>query len=275
MMSEGVVKRRGGRRLALEKLAQEVILEERQVFEKEVCLQLPKDLENMAEKWSHLALDWTPSKSGLSEDAKSIIRHCIVVELPKLNTKEIFLPLGRPAIIRDDREGIVLRVFRSVLDGADLQTLLDSTMRLASAKSKHKKDHRRGVDRVFHLGCWRSYAQQPFVTSGSRSCEAKNWMEANRNAFCKLNNLFMERFPTLFRRYMNVEIPARMFGAWAAVAINCGLQHDVGIRLHRDAHDYRGGLCWTIPFGEFQGGDLVLPELNLRLEYTSEDVCAF
>jgi hypothetical protein len=274
-MEESGVCERKGRRLALEKLAQEIILEERQEFEEEVRMQLPMDLDDAMSEWAHLKLEWNPAESGLQEDSTLVIREHVVVGLPKLNKSEIRLPLGIPAIIRDDRGGIVLRVFRSVLDAVDLQTLLDSTIALTSAKSKHRTDLKRGVDCVFHLGCWRSYTQQPFVTSGSRTQAVKTWIETNRGVFRKLNNLFMERFPALFRRYMSVEMPVRMFGAWAAVAINCGLQHGVGIRLHRDAHDYRGGLCWTIPFGEFNGGDLLLPELKLRLEYAAGDVCAF
>ena len=45
--------------------------------------------------------------------------------------------------------------------------------------------------------------------------------------------------------------------------------------LHKDAHDFRDGLCWTIPFGEFKGGNLELLELNVELEYKAGDVAAF
>jgi len=66
-----------------------------------------------------------------------------------------------------------------------------------------------------------------------------------------------------------------MFGAWAAVAINCNIDPTQGIAAHRDAHDFSGGLCWTIPFGCFEGGDLHFPELKVRMEYGTGDVAAF
>jgi hypothetical protein len=65
-----------------------------------------------------------------------------------------------------------------------------------------------------------------------------------------------------------------MFGKWAAIAINCNLDES-GIGLHSDAHDFRDGLCWTIPFGNFTGGDLNFPDLNLRVQYKSGDVASF
>jgi hypothetical protein len=130
------------------------------------------------------------------------------------------------------------------------------------------------VDNVLHLGCWRCYAKVPFVTKHSRTKHAEEWIHANRNIFLKLNNLFLQQFPKLFHLYWGPQIPVRMFGAWSAVAINCNLD-ETGIALHSDAHDFRDGLCWTIPFGNFTGGDLNFPDLNLRVKYQSGDVASF
>jgi hypothetical protein len=66
-----------------------------------------------------------------------------------------------------------------------------------------------------------------------------------------------------------------MFGAWAAVAINCNLNPSHEIAAHRGAHDYKDGLCWTIPFGSFSGGNLNFPELKVEMEYGTGDVAAF
>jgi hypothetical protein len=74
---------------------------------------------------------------------------------------------------------------------------------------------------------------------------------------------------------MNADIPVRMFGAWAAVAINCNLNPTHGIAAHRDAHDYIDSLCWTIPFGTFTESNLKFPELKVELEYGTGDVAAF
>jgi hypothetical protein len=65
-----------------------------------------------------------------------------------------------------------------------------------------------------------------------------------------------------------------MFGTWAALAINANLD-PTGIAPHTDAHDFREGLCWTIPFGDFEDGDLNFPKLNLKVKYKAGDVAAF
>jgi hypothetical protein len=74
---------------------------------------------------------------------------------------------------------------------------------------------------------------------------------------------------------MDANVPVRMFGAWAAVAINYKLEAASGIAVHSDSHDFRDGLCWTVPFGTFEGGNLSFPKLNLDLEYHEGDVAAF
>ena len=59
------------------------------------------------------------------------------------------------------------------------------------------------------------------------------------------------------------------------MTINSRLNPEEGIGLHRDAHDFRDGLCWTIPFRDFTGGSFNFPELNIELDYASGDVAAF
>ena len=154
----------------------------------------------------------------------------MVTGVVKLNREPIYLRHAKPAIVRDDRGAVVLQAFREVLEPAELRTLLRTTMDLMFSKAKFKEDIKRGVNRVYHLGCWRSYKQQPFVTSGSRSQGAQDWIIANRTIFLKLNDLFLEYFPSMFQRYMDADIPVRMFGSWAAVAINCSLSEKIGIR---------------------------------------------
>jgi hypothetical protein len=140
---------------------------------------------------------------------------------------------------------------------------------------KQKRDVKRGVGQVFHLGCWRTYSKLPFVTRDTRGEEAKKWIQSNRGMFWRLNNLFYNEFPELFQTYMAVNIPVRMFGAWAAIAINGDLREGSGIELHRDAHDFKDGFCFVVPFGNLTDGNLRFPKLKMELEYGSKDVVAF
>ena len=90
------------------------------------------------------------------------------------------------------------------------------------------------------------------------------------------DNLFYNEFLELQQMYLDAQIPVRMFGTWAAVAINCGLDQNTDIRLHKDAHNFKDGLCFTIPFGSFaNGGDLYFFQLKTILKYRSGDVAAF
>lgn len=86
--------------------------------------------------------------------------------------------------------------------------------------------------------------------------------------------LYLFCYPYLYS-YTKVDLPIRMFGAWAAVTINSRLNPEEGIGLHRDAHDFWDGLCWTIPYGDFTSGSLNFSELNIELDYAFGDVAAF
>jgi hypothetical protein len=74
---------------------------------------------------------------------------------------------------------------------------------------------------------------------------------------------------------LDANIPVKMFGAWAVVAINCNLDPVNGIAAHRNSHDYKDGMCWTVPFGTFTEGNLYFPELRVTVEYGTGDVAAF
>jgi hypothetical protein len=191
-----------------------------------------------------------------------------------LNKKPLLVKLHQSPTIVDYRGGTVLKVFRSFLTKSEASQLFNTTEVLASRTQHFKPDSKRGVDKVLHLGCWRCYAKVPFVTKHSRTDAAKDWILANRNIFVKLNNLFYMENPELFEIYQKPALPVRMFGAWAAIAINCDLDES-GIALHTDAHDFREGFCWTIPFGDFTGGELHLPKLKLTVEYKRRDVAMF
>ena len=45
---------------------------------------------------------------------------------------------------------------------------------------------------------------------------------------------------------------------------------------HIDANDYKNGLCFVIPFGNWIiGGQLIFPDINLEVELSSGDLICF
>ncbi|MHB1887373.1 MAG: hypothetical protein ACYCVV_20770, partial [Acidimicrobiales bacterium] len=39
--------------------------------------------------------------------------------------------------------------------------------------------------------------------------------------------------------------------------------------------DYRNGLCWVLPFGYFEGFQLVFPQLNAEVQFVSINFACF
>ena len=58
-------------------------------------------------------------------------------------------------------------------------------------------------------------------------------------------------------------------GAFTMVAITNGVS-DI---LHTDRDD--GGLTWVLPIGEWEGGDLCIPQLGMRVELKAGDAITF
>lgn len=69
---------------------------------------------------------------------------------------------------------------------------------------------------------------------------------------------FMEEYPHL-----------DFLGAFTTVAVTNGVS-DV---LHADRED--AGLTWVIPLGEYEGGDLCIPQYGMRIPLKPGDAIAF
>lgn len=58
-------------------------------------------------------------------------------------------------------------------------------------------------------------------------------------------------------------------GAFTTVAVTNGISNV----MHTDAGD--GGLTWVVPIGEWEGGDLCIPQAGIRIEVRPGDAIAF
>src|SRR5262249_29123558 len=91
--------------------------------------------------------------------------------------------------------------------------------------------------------------------------------------FAHLGKMFHLFFPTLHDHYQSVAatLSITAFQPWAAVALNI----DFPSQPHLDSRDCKHGLCWVIPFGNWEGGNLQLHDLDVEVALRPGDVVAF
>ncbi|CAJ0912680.1 1731_t:CDS:2 [Entrophospora sp. SA101] len=63
----------------------------------------------------------------------------------------------------------------------------------------------------------------------------------------------------------------KLFNTFTILAINFNTLTD----LHHDVKDFNNGLCVVVPLGEFEGGELVFPEINLLVELKQGNIIYF
>jgi hypothetical protein len=147
-----------------------------------------------------LDLGWNTPET-LSEKLFAVeLKETVALKVVEMNKSNIIIKQTVPAILRDDVGAIVIQVFRSFLTEEDKKVLFSSTINLLKKNRKANSDEKRGVNQVFHFGCWRKYAKLPFVTTDSRTPHAKKWIQQNRPLFRRLNQLFYNQFPSLYQR---------------------------------------------------------------------------
>lgn len=126
------------------------------------------------------------------------------------------------------------------------------------------------------MGCWRKSSKEITLTSDtSHNFEAvANFSSQNYLLVEKLANIFKEQYANLYKYYSQVQLPYRLFGPWAACAVNLEIEK-TGISYHRDNYDCSNGLCWVVPFGNYSGAYLLFPELSVSINATPGDVICF
>lgn len=187
---------------------------------------------------------------------------------------QLHLILQAPCIIKDPLGQTLARSFSQLVSPSLLSTLTVSTATLVAQRppTAGTRGSRGDVQR-YHFGCWRDYARNPYIIQDSEEPPCKEWMAANAPLFTLLSTAFQQLFPDLYARYQAValQLPMQCFSPWAAVALNINFP----ALPHQDSHDYRHGLCWVVPFGEWEGGNLRLHNLNKELVLGAGDVVCF
>ncbi|UZO17195.1 uncharacterized protein OCT59_008556 [Rhizophagus irregularis] len=87
-------------------------------------------------------------------------------------------------------------------------------------------------------------------------------------------NIMEFYYPSMYRNLSNLCFPPqvkKLFKVFGMCAVNfntiCG--------CHIDRDDDKYGFCWLVPLGEWKGGDLIFPQLNIRIKLKPGNILAF
>jgi hypothetical protein len=160
--------------------------------------------------------------------------------------------------------------------------------RSAAALPKIRRQaHCRDKSCVTHWTVWSDYSKKgrPFLSreyrkaNGSGDRVAKRWIEENEELVKLLSHTLRMISPHEYARRLEAGEVMRkkeglepLFQAWCGVALNEGMTGEGGM-VHKDVKDF--GMNCAVPRGEFTGGDVVLMELEKRVEVRAGDAFFF
>jgi hypothetical protein len=55
----------------------------------------------------------------------------------------------------------------------------------------------------------------------------------------------------------------------------CAVNFNTICGYHIDRDDDKYGFCWLIPLGDWEGGDVIFPQLNIRVKLKPGNILAF
>lgn len=182
------------------------------------------------------------------------------------------LQISTPTIVYDQLNAPLIRYYKQIIPKKMLSTLDASTEDLRLTVPPHEAYTARGHEFCLHLGNWRKYSKKPFETVDSEENHSQNWISLNQPLAKLCSKVFEQSFPILYKKYTTVNAKDRIFGAWTTCAIN----FNFACNAHYDEHDYRGGLCWIVPFGNYtEGRSLFFPHLNIDVLLQPGDLVCF
>ncbi len=150
-----------------------------------------------------------------------------------------------------------------------------------------RRTHCRDRSSVRHWVVWSDYSpkgrprlsKQYREENDSGDGVAQRWIEENEELVKLLSHTLRMISPHEYARGLEAgemmrkkEGLERLFQAWCGVALNKGMTGEGGM-VHKDAKDYRTNCA--VPWGEFTGGDVVLMELEKKVEVRAGDAFFF
>jgi len=200
------------------------------------------------------------------------------VEVPtspglKRNKKDLLVIDHTDAIISDEQPRIIIQVWASAAHSY-IEKLTETTLALGKTVNWAKEETltNRGLEHTLHFGSWRKYRAEIEITEATTKYKGEEWIKANNALFAKCGTLFYQFSKPLYLKYSSLKAPLKLADIWTTCAINFNWG---AMNCHKDKHDYRHGLCFVVPFGDFTGGELYFPTLNIMIKMYPGIVVAF
>jgi len=104
------------------------------------------------------------------------------------------------------------------------------------------------------------------------------WIQQNKSLWRYLGDWLKLIFPEAYNKLTNIQLPPSLellCYPWAGAAINQQMTPDSILQHHQDWKDVRSAPNAVIPYGDYDGGDLVLWQAKCILELKPGDALLF
>jgi len=162
---------------------------------------------------------------------------------------------------------------RQVLPCAELRKLAVSVDDVFPRNYKTRIVDSRGDYFGIHLGYWiPRLSTLPKPCSGNSLPGALDWIKNWKHVWKAVSDQYEKYCPALAQQFKDVVPPAmRKFGLFPLMGLNI----TSGGGFHYDKKDDRTGMCALFPFGNFKGGELHFPHLNVTVNVKQGDIVFF
>lgn len=171
--------------------------------------------------------------------------------------------------------GTLIRVFKKILSESVL-IQLEEYLDEHQERLRKSQDDCRGKHQVMFLGKWTSRGGKNFtkiqktpVTANQTKGEELIWKF--KDLWTAVSDLIRQHFPKMAEEYEKVSKEHRLFDLFTFLIINW----TTAPKIHKDVNDWHNGFCCIFPFGEYDGGQLHFPSLNMKFNLRPGDVIVF
>jgi len=152
-----------------------------------------------------------------------------------------------------------------------IKTLETTTNTLAEHFKPPVDQTCRGKQLCYYFGHWCESSKTITMCPHTKNIAFGNWYNNNLSLFKFLGNLLKEHHPELYKFYKTIDAEYRLFGPWSMAILNIDTQSN----LHIDSKDWHNGFCAIVAFGDYAGGELHFPLLNVTLNIERKDAALF
>jgi hypothetical protein len=236
-----------------------------------------KNAKNFLQRWWKAQKDMTWTLSTVTYiELKEVLKKGHI-DAAKIGDPDTFMVIAsgeeHHAIV--DERGVILG-YRYRIPEDLITTLTESSLKLPPTGMDAGV---RGQYPTRHYAVWREYALEPFFSSEYQKDlpASAEWCKENVGLFKFLSNGLRMISPQTYARYGGARRHLEeaglepLCGIWFGVAVNQGVTGDT--KTHQDWGDY--GYNCVVPWGEYQGGGLILWQLKIVVELRPGDAFFF